>query len=255
MTPCLDSTARFLSPGHTGRALPRLALLLFATTAMTSGAACSTPSYAATAPAADSHRRTLTVTGTATVDLVPDCLDVSMMLSTDGDHPRQAMSALRAQQDVLVKALIAAGVAPGDVKLSGLNLQRKYDVAGRVKGYTASIGVVASTKKLELVGDLMEAASSAGTQSMSTSYRVSDLPSFKKKARRMALEAAADKAHETASALGTRLGHVADVNESASDWYPGATANSYTANAPGTTQLSPELQPLTLSINVVYELD
>src|SRR6185295_16566510 len=98
--------------------------------------------------------------------------------------PKAAMSALRAKQDVLVKALLRAGVAPADVKLSGLSVTPTYDPTGRiVKGYEASIGVVASTKQLDLVGDIMEAASEAGTQSMSTAYRVSDLPSFKKKAR------------------------------------------------------------------------
>ncbi len=254
-----DSGTPSLVRHHAGRALRLLALLALATTAVTSVAACSTRCDAATAAAAAGdapRRRTLTVTGTATVELTPDCLDVSMTLSTEGERPKRAMSALRAKQEVLVKALLGAGVAPNDVKLSGLSLSPSYDKTGRIiTGYVASIGVVASTKKLDLVGDIMEAASDAGTQSMSTAYRVSDLPSFKQKVRRKALEAAAAKARDTVSALDTRLGRVAEVAESASDWNPGAFTNAYVASAPGNAQLAPEVQPLTLSINVVYELD
>jgi uncharacterized protein YggE len=224
--------------------------------ALAACAACAAPVQAATSPAVDpAHRRVLTVVGTATVDLVPDCLDVSMALSTDGNRPKAAMSALRAKQDVLVKALVAAGVAPGEVKLSGLTVSPTTDALGRVTGYRAAIRVVASTRKLELVGELMEAATTAGTQSMSTSYRVSDLASFKKKARQMALTAAAEKAHDIAGALDTHLGHVAEVSESAGDWNPGGFGNAYVASPSGGAQLGPESQPLTLSVNVVYELE
>jgi uncharacterized protein YggE len=235
--------------------LPLLTLLALATPAL---AACSTPCQAATVSGAGdpAHRRTLTVTGTATVDLVPDCLDVSLTLSTEGASPKQVMGELRAKQAVLVKALLATGVAPGDVKLSGLSLSPTYDDSRRViKGYVASIAVVASTKKLDMVGDIMEAASIAGTQNMSTTYRVNDLPSYKKKVRKLALDAAAEKARETAGALGTHLGHVAEVAESAGEYYSGSLSNSYQRSASGDSQLSPEMQPLTLSINVVYELE
>ena len=231
---------------------PIEALALLALIAL---AACTPPAQAAPAAAAAPPRRALTVNGTATLDLLPDCLDVSMALSTEGARPKAAMSGLRAKQEGLVKGLIGAGVAPADVKLSGLSVAPTTDAAGHVTGYRASIGVVASTTKLELVGDIMEAASTAGTQSMSTSYRVSDLVASKKKVRKMALEAAAEKARETAEALGTRLGHVAEVSESAGEWNPGAFGNAYVANPRGSAQLGPESQPLTLSVNVVYELD
>jgi uncharacterized protein YggE len=113
---------------------------------------------------------------------------------------------------------------------------------------------VASTKKLDLVGDIMDAASEAGTQNMASAFRVSDLPSFKKKVREQALQAAADKARETVAALGAKLGKVVDVAEIAGDWNAGAAANHYVASEPSSAQMGPESQPLTLSINVTYEL-
>jgi uncharacterized protein len=227
-----------------------LALLTLAT------AACTMPPTAAVPSTAQEPARSgrFVVTGTATVDLVPDCLDVTLLLSTEGERPKAAIRALRARQDVLVKALVAVGVAPNDVKLSGLNLAPLYDDKGKLRGYGASVRVVASTKKLDLVGDIMDAASDAGTQNMSTAFRVSDLPSFKKKVRELALKAAAEKAHETVAALQTRLGKVVDVAESAGEWNVGAAANHYVASEPGSAQMGPESQPLTLSINVTYEL-
>ena len=57
-------------------ALPLLALIALA--------ACTPPAQAAPAAAAAPPRRALTVNGTATLDLLPDCLDVSMALSTEG---------------------------------------------------------------------------------------------------------------------------------------------------------------------------
>jgi uncharacterized protein YggE len=218
--------------------------------------ACTPLAHAASAPASEPRRRALTVTGTATLDVVPDCLDVSMSLVTKADRPKKAMAELRVRQEVLVKALLGAGVAPADIKISGMTVNETHEPStGRVNGYEASLGVVASTKKLELVGDVMEAASGAGTQNMTTSYRVTDLLTYKKKVRQMALLAAKEKASDTAAALSTKLGHVADVSESAGEWNPGAFGNAYVANPSGSAQMGPMLQPLTLSVNVVYELD
>jgi uncharacterized protein YggE len=222
----------------------------------TSTAACSPPARAAAPAATQEPARPgrLVVTGTATVEVVPDCLDVTLVLSSEGERPRSAIRALRARQEVLIQALVAAGVARSDVKLSGLVLSPLRDEKGRPRGYGASIRVVASTKQLDLVGDLMEAASEAGTQSMSTDFRVTDLPAVKKKVRELALQAAAEKAHMTVATLGARLGKVVEVAESAGEWNPGAGGNSYVASAPGGAAMGPEAEPLTMSINVTYEL-
>jgi uncharacterized protein len=237
----------------TSRAIRTLLAVL---TLAASTAACTMPLNVAAPSATHEPARPgrLVVTGTATVDLVPDCLDVTLILSTEGERPKMAIRALRAKQDVLVKALLGVGVARNDIKLSGLELSPLYDEKGHLRGYGASIRVVASTKKLDLVGDIMDAASEAGTQNMSTAFRVSDLPSFKKTARELALRAAAEKAHETVAALDTKLGKVVDVSESAGEWNAGAGANHYVPSVAGNAQMGPESQPLTLSINVTYEL-
>jgi uncharacterized protein YggE len=201
------------------------------------------------------HRRTISVTGTATLDLTPDCADVNMVLTTDGARPKQAVAELRHKQELLLKSLTAAGVDPTDIKLGGLSLGQTFDEKGRPKAFAASISVVATTHKFDLIGDIMEAASDAGTQSISTTFRVNDLPSYKKKVREMALKAAAEKAHETVAAVGATLGPVSDISENANDWRAGAMDNAYNIEVRGPAPAgTPAMQPLTMIVSVSYDL-
>jgi uncharacterized protein YggE len=237
---------------HTNRLLVLFALL---TAACTGNAAPAAPPCC-DHDKPDAPKRTLAVTGTATLDVVPDVADVVFTVSGEAARPKAATAAARARQAKLTTALRAAGIAEAELALSHLSIGPTYDsVTGRQKGYVASITVTASTKDFDLVGDLMDAGADAGATGMSTRFRVGDLATLKKQVRAMALDAVKDKAKQTTDALGVALGDVQSIAEDGgSTWGSWAVENVYSAQMIPQAGAHADLQPLTLSVTVTYEL-
>ena len=206
----------------------------------------------------------MTVTGTAVLEVSPDCADLTMTIAGEGARPGQATAAVQKQQQELVEALKQIGVDGPDLKLSYLRLDPVYAQTPlgiqtpRITGYRAEITVTATTKRFELVGAIMEAGANAGASSMSSQFRRSDLPELKKQVRDMALKAAKDKAAQTAKALGIELGRIVTVAEApngsmwGSSYFP-QIANEAIAR-PSAGVLGGALQSLTLDVTIGFEL-
>ena len=216
-------------------------------------------------PAAVEKPGEMTVVGTATLEVSPDCADLTMTIVADGARPGAATSAVQAKQQKIVAALAKLGVATSDLKLSYLTLNPIYEPNAqgwaqlRVHTYRAEITLTATTKKFDKIGEIMEAGADAGVSSMSTQFRRSDLPELKKKVRAMALAAAKDKAKQTADTLGIGLGRVVSVAESqgGSMWrnaYFPQVANSMAVSDSSAVALGGALEPLTLDITIGFEL-
>jgi uncharacterized protein YggE len=220
-------------------------------------AACTVPSAPA-APVPPPPPNTFTVVGTATLEVEPDTADLHVTVSAQATRPGAATKAARAKQEKLVVGMLALGVEVRDIKLSLLQIGPVWDEKyTRVVGYVASIAVTASTHDFDRIGSMMEAAADAGATSMSSSFHA-DLPALKRKVRDLALSDAKDKADQIGSSLGLVLGKVVAVDESGAVSY-----SSYDSSIANTVMQEPtqssssasgELQPLTLSISVTYQL-
>jgi uncharacterized protein len=206
----------------------------------------------------------MSISGTATLDVAPDTANVSMTLTGNGSRPKQAVVALRAKQDDLIKALQALGIETGQIKISHLGLEPVWvypeKAAPYIRGYQATLTVTASTRRFDLIGDMMEAGAGAGASSMSTNFECADLPELKKKVRDLAIAAAREKAAQMAGGFGVKLARITVLNEAAAGnaWYfdPAfANAAAEGASIRSRISLSPELQPLVLTVTVAYELD
>jgi len=201
----------------------------------------------------------MTITGTATLEVSPDCADLTMTLSWDDNRPGVATTTVQQEEDSLVAALKKLGVEGADLKLSYLTLEPVYDDSWlRIRTYRAQITVTATTHDFGKIASIMEAGANAGAKAMSSAFRRSDLPELKKKVREMALAAAKDKAQQTASALGIKLGRITSVAENVggqmwSNAYFPQAANVAQAQPSGST-LGGALQPLTLDVTIGYEL-
>jgi uncharacterized protein len=202
------------------------------------------------------------VQGTATLEVAPDCADLTMTISADGARPDIATQAVQEKQQQMIAALQKLGVETPDVKLSYLSLEPiwLHDKDGwsplHVGTYRAQVTITATTRKFDQIGAIMEAGANAGATSMTSQFRRSDLPELKKKVREMAIAAAREKASSTARALGIELGRIVSVAESASGslynspYFPVANA----AQSMPSATLGGTLQPLTLEITIGYEL-
>lgn len=209
----------------------------------------------------------MAVTGSATLEVVPDCADLTMTLVADSGRPGQAAASVKAKQDAVIAAFGKLGIESADMKLSHQTLSPIYasNPDGwsqlKVATYRAEITITATTKKFELLGAMMEAGANAGARSLSSQFRRSDIAELKKKVRDMALRAAKDKAQQTASALGIQLGPVITVNEIpaghmwSSAYFPRNVNAMDVAQAPGgAAVLGGVSQTLNLDVSISYEL-
>ncbi len=200
----------------------------------------------------------MTVTGSATLDVSPDCADLTMTLTAENLRPGIATSTVNALETTLVAALATRGVSPQDMKLSLLSLAPLYDsYPAKIRTYQARITVTATTRDFAKIAPLMELGADSGATEMASNFRRSDLPALKKKVRDMALAAAQDKAKQTAAALGIPVGRVVAVSESVGgsmwnrEYFP---QNAASINDASGATLGGTLQPLSLDVTIGYQL-
>ncbi|MBA3463718.1 MAG: SIMPL domain-containing protein [Deltaproteobacteria bacterium] len=207
----------------------------------------------------------MTVTGTATLEVSPDCADLTMTLVSDGSRPGIATAGVQAKQEALIQALKKLGVETSDMKLSFMTLNPIYEnsPAGwsqlKVRTYRSEITITVTTKKFDKIAAIMEAGAESGVSSMSTQFRRSDLPELKKKVREMALTAARAKAKQTTDTLGIGLGRIVSIAENQggmmwSNHYFPRVANTMEVSDSAAVVLGGSLQPLTLDVTIGFEL-
>lgn len=230
--------------------------------------ACHDRVIAVSPPAEPGKPGQMAVTGTATLEVSPDCADLTMTLSADGARPGAATSAVDAKERAVVAALGKLGVESADLKLSLVSLEPIYEENRdhtwsqlKIQTYRAQITVTATTHDFAKIGSIMEAGADAGASSLTSQFRRSDLPELKQKVRAMALAAAKDKAKQTADALGIKLGRVVSVAENVGgymwnqQYFPQAAANmAAVSGGGGGAAIGGTLQPLTLDVSIGYEL-
>jgi len=208
----------------------------------------------------------MTITGQATLEVSPDCADLTISINADDIKPGVAVKRLEAKRLTLISALRKLGVETADIKLSTLMLDPIYApnpegwATLKVRTYRARMTVTATTRDFAKIADIMDSAAEAGATEISNNFRRSDLPALKKKVRDMALTAAKEKAKQTADALGIKVGRVTSVAENAGGYMWHATYFPQVANAMETGDsssavvLGGQLQPLTLDVTIGFEL-
>lgn len=202
----------------------------------------------------------MTVSGTAKLEVSPDCADLTMTLGSEDPRAGVATKDVEAKEEALVAKLRALGVTAKDLKLSSLDLEPEYDdrVAWKLHAFRAQITITATTRDFGQLPALMEAGAEAGATNLSSAFRRSDLDQLKRHLRDTAIAAAKDKAEQTAKDLGIKLGRVVSVQENAGgymwnqEYFPQAANVMQTQNAG--VSLGGTLQPLTLEVTIGYEL-
>ncbi len=209
----------------------------------------------------------MAVTGTAVLEVSPDCADLTMTISAEAPRPGGATTEVDKREHAVLAALEKLGVTGNDVKVSYLTLDTIYEptlpdrpALPRVHGYRGQITMTATTHDFGKLGAMMEAGADAGATGMTSQFRRSDLPELKKKVREMALAAAKDKATQTANTLGIKLGRITAVAENAggymwsNGYFPQVANTAEVHNTGDTAAPGGSLQPLRLDITISYEL-
>ncbi|HVV87404.1 MAG TPA: SIMPL domain-containing protein [Kofleriaceae bacterium] len=209
-------------------------------------------------------RPTFTVTGTAQLDVSPDCADLTLTISGEAPRTGPAAAAAREHQTALLGRLAALKVAKEDLKLSSLRIdpviEYLTDGRQRSKGFRAETRVVVTTRDFEQIEAIMDAAAASGVTQMSTAFRSEKLDEVKRRLRDLALDAAAAKAKQMTSKLGTSPGAVVGIAEQSGGslwsnaYFPPANLPKLTGDATPGALTTAEAQTLTLEVSVTYQL-
>jgi uncharacterized protein len=247
------------------RPLPRLLLALALSLSFSAAACGRSPELPRSIELVSTPvRPTFTVTGTAQIDVAPDCADVTLTISGEAPRTGPAAAVARERQTALLARLKALGLAAEDVKLSSLRLdpviEYLTDGRQRAKGFRAETRVVVTTHDFAQIEGIMDAAAGSGVTQMSTAFRSEKLDDVKKQLRDLALEAAAAKAKQMTSKLGATLGAVVGIAEQSGGslwsnmYFPQATVPNVVGNAAPGALTTAEAQTLTLEVSVTYQL-
>ena len=159
----------------------------------------------------------ITVTGTGTVQSVPDQAQFSLGVQTDGPTAREALAANSERMRRVLAALFAAGVAKGDVETQDVSVSKSYPG----NGYSADNSVSVTIRRLAKAGSILDAASNAGANDVyGPTLARSDQDGLQAKALQEAVGNARVKARVLAEAAGVRLGSVTAISEGGSEPMP-----------------------------------
>lgn len=162
---------------------------------------------------------TITVTGSATVNVVPDMATLTLGVTTMGDTAAEAMKANNDAVSAVIARLIAAKVADRDMQTSSLQINPNWvgkpDGSGQeIKGYVASNQLTVRVRALDTTGGVLDAAIEDGANTLNgLSFGLADPRPQEDEARRKAVEDASARAKLLAGAAGAKLGPIVSITE------------------------------------------
>lgn len=205
----------------------------------------------------------ITVEGSGIGTSVPDEARVTVAVVTEGKTANDATTPNNQKTQAVIDALKAIGLEEKSLKTEAIDIQPKYSQDGTMKivGFTASNRIRVTTKKLEMLGQIMETALAAGANTIDT---LDMIATAQEKAKAAALgeavKNARSKARVAAKEAGRKLGRVITIEEkSAIEPYPGyyeemkgfAAHGGISAGVP----VSPGQAEFHVQAKVVFELE
>ena len=202
--------------------------------------------------------RTISVSGTGTVTLVPDVADLHVGVVVQRPKVKDARAAAAIAMQGVVKALRSAGIAERDIRTTTLSLQPVYDYSTngappKITGYEMRNGVVATVRDLEKLADAVDGALTGGGSTLDgITFRVDDQSGPEAQARTQAMKDARAKADALAAAAGVSIVGVASISEqSASNPWPVPYAGAARADE-AATPILPGTSDVMVTVSVVY---
>jgi len=207
--------------------------------------------------------RTITVTGTGKVSVVPDTATLSVGVQANASTATEALETMSAQSEQLMTALEGQGIADDDIQTSGLSLWPTYGNDGqRITGYQASTNVTATVNDIgdgDKVGDVVDALKSLVGEQLTlqgVSFSYADPEAVLETARANAVANAKVRAEQYATAAGVEVGAILRIVEGSVDT-PVAfreMAGAAPAADSASVAVAPGSQELTATVNVVYAM-
>jgi uncharacterized protein YggE len=224
------------------------------------GAPALTPHTALAVDPTTTPEHTITVTGMGRVTLTPNIADLRLGVNITRPTANAARDDAAAAMTKVVAAIKKAGVADKDIQTSMLSLQPVYDYStngnGKLTGFQVVNIVAITVRDISIVGDLVDAAVTAGATSVDgVSFRVDNETAAEGQARTAAVADAKAKAQALATAAGVTIAGVSSIAENSSNVpYPVPYAAGAPAKDAMSTPVSPGTMEIDITVTVVYRI-
>lgn len=227
-------------------------------------AGCASTAYAQSSRYAVGSEvtRTVTVTGSGKVFLVPDVAYITIGVTTEGETTTKAVAAKDAVVKKVTEALMSKGVDKKDIQATAFSVypQQEYDEnynpTNKIK-YIVHNSIFITLRDIPKAGDVLDAAIKAGAETISDiQFDVEDKTTALSEARQQAVSDAYTRAQELAEASGVKVGEVQTIKETTSlglQPVPDQSAAGAAAeSAPALSQ--PRQMVLNVEVQIVYEI-
>ena len=197
--------------------------------------------------------RSVQVSGSATVEVVPDEVFIRLGIQTKDSTAELAQSKVATTSQSVIKAMKALGVSDKKITSDFYYAQPTYDnyenknVTGFVVNYALGVVITDSRK----ANDVIAAAFKAGANEVQTvEFRTSQLRKYRDEARVAAMTAAAEKAQLLAKAGNAQIGCTLKIDEASAGgavpFYRAAVSQNAVLNATGNAQGDSSELPISL---------
>lgn len=182
-------------------------------------------------PAPAPQPRQVTVTGEATVFVVPDQATIRFGAEIFDPNLATATGKIEQQSRALIAAVKALGIDEQDLQTSAVSVEIIYNQPNflerrAIVGYQARRMYTLKLRDLTLVEKVVNSSLSNGANLFEgVEFESTQLPKFRDEARRLAARAAREKAEILATELSAKLGPVQSISEQSAPWFPANRAN------------------------------
>lgn len=200
---------------------------------------------------------TFNVTGEGKVLMKPDVATLSIGISAQGNTVKAAQDQINAAINRVSEAIKKLGVDGKDIQTTNYNINPTYDYQSgsqRITGYSASTNLSIKVRNIDLVNQIIDAATANGANQVGgISFEVDDKSKVENEAREEAVETAKKKAESAAKIAGFRLGRIVNYSESFGG-EPRPIPFRTSVGAPAAEQLETAVEPGSSEIRVVVTL-
>jgi uncharacterized protein len=213
--------------------------------------------FAAPALAESDMARTITVTGTGTVEAAPDMATLMIGVTTQGATAAEALAANTSATEAVIARLTASGIAGRDMQTSNLSINPNwtgYDSSTpTISGYVASNMLTVRVRALDTTGAVLDAAVADGANTLNgLTFGLADPEPAYNEARKEAVADARAKAELLAEAAGVTLGKVLSIADGGAMTDPAPMYREAVSAAP-VPVVGGELG-LVANLSIVYEI-
>jgi uncharacterized protein YggE len=168
--------------------------------------------------------RTVQVSGTAAVNVVPDRALIQLGVQSNAASIKAVQAANTAAIRKVIDALQSIGIASKDIATDWYVIQPLYDNYDSlyIKGYRINNVVAVTLRDVGRTSEVIAVALGAGAnQVVNVEFYTSELRKYRDQARELAMKAASEKAQALTGAAGTKTGCVLHIDENTWSYYNG----------------------------------